>query len=722
MPKSLTLIYDVSGSSEKSDKSKEIALLRAYFEKLGNIPVQLVEFSSRISTGAAIVADKCRDVFDLIQNLKFDGGTQLGCLDFTKYKSDEIILFTDGISNYGKSYPVNSTTPLMVINSNPSADHSYLRSLAQMNFGNYINLCALTPDEAEKLLTSNSYRFIRAEYDKAAIAEVYPYPNQAVNESFSVAGILKAKEANITLHFGFGNETTTTVTYKLSTLENNRSVNIKRIWAQKKLAELDVEYDKNKDEITSLAKKYGIVTRNTSLIVLDRVEDYVQYEITPPAELLDEYNRLVSRKPKPPIMDLDTMSIPSPIITQFEEFHNWWKTEFKPKPAIVKTDSLKRPSRANRRMNRSTVRFTPPEVTNEEEVRTSDALMVVDAQISNSIVLGNADGVYDFNVAEQVNVSNSDAVLTRLRAKSTSGISLQTWSPDTTLVGVLSLAGVEPYQKYYQYQKLREDNKNSISFYMDAADCFIREGYFSLAERILSNLAELKLEDAEIMRTLGKKLIEMNFYTEAVDVFNEVLKMRTEEPQSYRDLAMAYSLAGNTQKAVELLYKVARTSWDNRFEGIQQIALNEMNALIASSKNLDLSMIDKRLIVNNPVDIRIVLTWNTNDCDIDLWITDPRGEKCDYSHNRTEIGGRISRDITQGYGPEEFCLKNALNGDYKIQVNYYGTGSQKLLQPVVAQVEVFTNFGRPNQKRQVMTLRLANVKNTFNIGTVKFEK
>lgn len=718
MPKSLTLIYDVSGSSGKNDKSKELALLRAYFEKLGNVPVQLIEFSSRISTGTTIVADKSRDVLDIIQHLGYDGGTQLGCLDFTKYKSDEIILFTDGISNFGKSHPVNSTTPLIIINSNPIADHSYLRSLAQMNFGNYINLCALTLDEAEKILTSNPYRFIGSEYDKTAITEVYPYPNMVVNESFSIAGMLKTKEASITLHFGFGNETTKSITYKLSTPENNRSVNMKRIWAQKKLAELDVEYEKNKDAITTLAKKYSIVTRNTSLIVLDRVEDYVQYEITPPAELLEEYNQLVSRKPKPPIIDLDTMLVPSSVITQFEEFHNWWKSEFKPKPVVVKRDSVIPRSRSNRRVNRNSVRFTPPNVTNEEEVRTSDALMIVDA---NSVEVADLKVVEESSSLQELSFSTS--ILSKQPKTKSPSISLQPWSPDTFLVGVLNLVGVEPYQKYYQYQKLRKNNENSMSFYMDAADCFIREGYFSMAERILSNLAEFKLEDAEIMRTLGRKLVEMKYYKEAIDVFNEVLKMRREEPQSYRDLAMAYSLAGNTQKAVELLYKVARTSWDSRFEGIQQIALNEMNALIAlNPKNLDLSMIDKRLIVNNPVDIRIVLTWNTNDCDIDLWVTDPRGEKCDYSHNRTEIGGRMSRDITQGYGPEEFCLKNALIGDYKVQVNYYGTNSQKLLQPVIVQVEVFTNFGRPNQKRQIMILRLANVKNTFDIGTVKFEK
>ena len=29
-----------------------------------------------------------------------------------------------------------------------------------------------------------------------------------------------------------------------------------------------------------------------------------------------------------------------------------------------------------------------------------------------------------------------------------------------------------------------------------------------------------------------------------------------------------------------------------------------------------------------PVDLRIVMNWNMNNTDIDLWVTDPNEEKC----------------------------------------------------------------------------------------------
>jgi uncharacterized protein YfaP (DUF2135 family) len=107
---------------------------------------------------------------------------------------------------------------------------------------------------------------------------------------------------------------------------------------------------------------------------------------------------------------------------------------------------------------------------------------------------------------------------------------------------------------------------------------------------------------------------------------------------------------------------------------------------------------------------------------MDLWVIDPKGEKCYYSNPDSEIGGRMSNDFTEGYGPEEFCLKKAIEGEYKIQVNYFGTDSQKMLQPVVVQATIYTNFGRKNQKKQVLTLQLGEEDEVYTVGTITFKK
>jgi uncharacterized protein YfaP (DUF2135 family) len=91
-----------------------------------------------------------------------------------------------------------------------------------------------------------------------------------------------------------------------------------------------------------------------------------------------------------------------------------------------------------------------------------------------------------------------------------------------------------------------------------------------------------------------------------------------------------------------------------------------------------------------------------------------------YDHNLTTIGGLVSKDFTQGYGPEEYCLHQAMHGTYKIEANYYGSQAAQIMGPVTVQAEVITHFGRPNEKRKSLTLRLEEKKETVLVGEVEF--
>ena len=222
------------------------------------------------------------------------------------------------------------------------------------------------------------------------------------------------------------------------------------------------------------------------------------------------------------------------------------------------------------------------------------------------------------------------------------------------------------------------------------------------------------------MRILGNKLLGLNYNAEAVLVFKKVLELKEEEPQSYRDLGLAYEADGSSQQAINTLYEVVKREWDWRFPAIEIIVLNEINNIIAIHPKLDYSFIDKRLVKKEPVNIRVILTWDADNCDIDLWVTDPSGEKCFYENKLTRLGGKISNDFTNGYGPEEFMIKKAIQGEYKIQANYYGTHSQSVLAPVNLHLTFITNFGKIDQKKQEITIRLENQKDIIDVGKFRF--
>ena len=64
--------------------------------------------------------------------------------------------------------------------------------------------------------------------------------------------------------------------------------------------------------------------------------------------------------------------------------------------------------------------------------------------------------------------------------------------------------------------------------------------------------------------------------------------------------------------------------------------------------------VDPRLRYDVAADVRIVLGWDTDGTDMDLWVTEPSGELSDYNNKATKSGGVHSDDLVVGYGPEEY--------------------------------------------------------------------
>ena len=298
-------------------------------------------------------------------------------------------------------------------------------------------------------------------------------------------------------------------------------------------------------------------------------------------------------------------------------------------------------------------------------------------------------------------------------------IVLNAYDPDTPYLKVMEYA--DPDKVIETYHKLKKEYGQTPSFYVDVADYFFKKGDLAQAVLVVSNLAELNLEDAQLLRTLGYKLSSYKAYKEAIEIFRKVVTIREEEPQSYRDLGWALAEDKQYQEAVETLYKVVKNYWGERFSEVPLITMNDINSLIARHKEIKTDFIDKRLLKKEPVDIRVVLSWDTDNCDMDLWVTDPTNEKCYYSNFFTYLGGMISEDVTQGYGPEEFMLKKAPKGTYKIEVDYYGTRSQKQLMPVTLRITFYTHFGTDKEQKQETTVRLTNKKEVIEVGSFEFE-
>jgi len=170
------------------------------------------------------------------------------------------------------------------------------------------------------------------------------------------------------------------------------------------------------------------------------------------------------------------------------------------------------------------------------------------------------------------------------------------------------------------------------------------------------------------------------------------------------------------KEALSNLETVIKTKWD-RFAQIEVIALNEYNRICSKS---GLPHFDKALNQTLNDDLRIVLSWDADQTDIDLWVTEPSGEKVSYKHNRSTIGGRMSRDFTDGYGPEEYTVRKAMKGKYKIQANFYGSRLLSATGGITLKVDVYTKYGTPLENHQTFSVKVKTKKEVIDLAEIKF--
>ena len=694
------LIWDASHSMNQRNIEKEIKLLDAYFEKVSGASVELIIVRDEVEDRKKhSVKDRNWGEFLLqLQALPNDGGTQLGKLDLNRYNCDEFLMFSDGLSNFGESEVNLSGVPVNVVVSNSSADFSYLRYLAQASGGQLIDLSVLTESDAIRTLSYQPYQFISAEFNSSDISQTFPSIPTQVTGAFSFAGHLDSKEAELTLNFGVGNEVLHQEKINISAEQaTNQSDMVRRVWAQKKLQELDLRFEYNKEAITELGKAFGLVTRNTSLIVLDRVEDYVENRIVPPADMRKEYERMVAEEEKSRQVKL--LSHLDQVALDFQERIRWWEKEFKIPKKPFKQDSIREDRASDDDWGGAADEYGAV----EEEAASMDVLS--EANFSDS------DGDLEEKVAE------SPPVPTPGEGKGT--IKLNVWDPETPYMKKMKASPKE--DMYKTYLKLKEEYAETPAFFVDVANYFFEQKQPKLGLRILSNIAELELENHELLRVLAHRLEQLEYLDLAIATYKQVLEIREEEPQSFRDLGLALAKNNQTEAAVEYLYNVVATEWEGRFPGINVLAAHEMNAVMAQDKKYSPPpTIDRQFIADLPTDIRVVLNWDSDAVDMDLWVIDPRGEKCYYQNRETGIGGYMSNDFTGGYGPEEFLIKKAMPGKYKVQINYYGSRQQRIAGPTTIQVQLITGYATADPVVEEITMRLESESEVITVGELEF--
>ena len=728
-PKCLTVCWDISASRTQAQLDKELALLESYLKWIKNGKLELICFAHQVleRKQLPIVNGKATSLRRVLKQQHYDGATSLSCLSFGRFHGDEILLFSDGLHTLGEQVKSRGMAPIYPVVSSQLNDKGLLRQLAEESNGELIDLNNQSVPNALKYLKRSYLQFLGFKENNTAL-EYYCTPLSANSERImlSIKAPLEIKQ--LTAQFGLSTKKVLAeqaLVWDAKQLSKSAPAQAKR-WALAKLQQLEEQPQVYQKEICALGLKYNLVSSASSLLVLDSLSDYLTYRITPPASMRKAYFKALSK------VEYDQEKANKQhlkrIKKEWKAYQNWyWK---KPKKQERKEESNFVVGSVE--VTGDLQEAPPPpateqvaQVTQNENVQlslsTTGATSYNWSPSSTSTVQGfdalasTTWGTYHTLVAANANTTNTVG-----QVAAGPRIKVAGWNPKTPYLK--SLRSVPTKHAYARYLELREKYASQPSFYIDVCDYFLQKKQPKLAVRILSNLAEMQLKDAALLRILAQKLLQLKAEKLSISVFKSVLALRPEEPQSYRDYGLALAEIGKYKEAVQQLYKVVKKDYDGRFEGIHLIALNEINHLIAQHpKEIDTKAIPKDFLVQLPMDIRIVLNWDADNTDVDLWVTEPNQEKCMYSYKLTSNGGRISNDFTQGYGPEEYLIRKAPKGTYRIQAHYYGNHRPSLSGKAILTVQFYQNYGTPYEVKREVTRRLASVDEELDLATFEFD-
>jgi uncharacterized protein YfaP (DUF2135 family) len=103
--------------------------------------------------------------------------------------------------------------------------------------------------------------------------------------------------------------------------------------------------------------------------------------------------------------------------------------------------------------------------------------------------------------------------------------------------------------------------------------------------------------------------------------------------------------------------------------------------------------------------LRVVLTWDTDNTDLDLHVLSPDGAHVFYGDRIAPNGGALDVDVTTGFGPEIYATQSPLPGIYHVYVNYYGAGERPDI-ITTARIAIIQDEGSPREKQQVFSVPL----------------
>ena len=213
-------------------------------------------------------------------------------------------------------------------------------------------------------------------------------------------------------------------------------------------------------------------------------------------------------------------------------------------------------------------------------------------------------------------------------------------------------------------------------------------GERSAAARAYGSLIDLFPGRVDLRRLAGERLERLGDagLGLAIDTYQKAVLDRPDHLSGHRLLAWALLRAGRFAEAFDAIdQSLAREYPGGRFAGADRVLREDLGLLAAAWQKAEparreeiRSRLAARAVdLETEPSLRFVLSWETDANDVDLHVYDRRNAHAYYSQKTLPSGGELYADVTTGYGPECFAIRDPESREaapYRLRVHYYSRG------------------------------------------------
>ena len=723
------IYWDRSLSRHDDDLTGELDLIARYLATAHAMTIDVVLFAdgepelhSYTSAADAVAALKAVD---------YRGATSLEKLAaLHPAPADACLMFSDGnitLDPYGVR---RMGCPLFTISSAGDANHAFLTALAQRSGGDHLDLKAASVDRLLARLTTPAPRVLDVIGADGEDVDYALLP--AADGRIRLVGKMPSSGAvKVTLAGAAGPPRA----YDLKAATPVKHEGLGALWAADRLGALSAGDQPDMERLLNFARRYSVASPLAAFVVLETPEDYAQAGIAPPDGLgkaaYARYSQLAAAKKREAQQAQDSRI--DVVLSLWNDEKSWWNTTFPLKGAHRGGPAQSRGGEASPRPAPPpppmAMAQPAPAAPAQRRGRASNVDMATQDSVSEVVVTGSRARSTDFAAAAPITVIGGDEfkasagmspAADRPEAGGAIKVEAAPWNPDRPYLKALDAASPDTVWTVFHAQEAQYGAQPA--FYFDTAEWFARKGRKADAVSVALNVLELPTADTATLTILADRLSRYGQETRAIWLYERIAYLDPDRPQPLRNLALALiaradrlgpkgpssARRADYNRALDLLNQVVTKPWDNRYDGIEVVSLMEANRIIPILKGLGETKIplDPRFITLMDVDLRVTLEWNTDDTDMDLWVDEPDGERAIYSNPNTAIGGELSNDMTQGYGPEQYLLRVAPGGDYTVRANVYAADQLNPNGATVIRARLFRDWGRPTQTEEVLEIEL----------------